>query len=130
MRTKLLPALALSYGAASLFHFAHNAEYLGDYPNMPAWLSPMLVYGTWLGITAVGLAGYFLIRGGYPLAGLAVLGIYGAQGLDALGHYTLAPVSAHSFAMNLSIWLEAATGALLLATAATMALARMRTGRR
>ncbi len=127
--TNLLPVLALSYAAASLFHFAHNAEYLGDYPNMPVWLSPVLVYGTWFGITVVGLAGYFLICRGYQLAGLAALGVYGALGLDGLGHYTLAPLSAHTFAMNLSIWLEAATGVLLLTAVVGMALARLRTSR-
>jgi len=35
----LLPALA-AYAAASLFHHVHNAEFLDQYPNMPAWLSP------------------------------------------------------------------------------------------
>ncbi len=127
--TNLLPVLVLAYAAASLFHFAHNAEYLGDYPNMPVWLSPVLVYGTWFCITAVGLVGYFLICRGYQLAGLAALGVYGALGLDGLGHYTLAPLSAHTFAMNLSIWLEAATGVLLLTAVAGMALARLRTSR-
>ena len=121
----LLLSLALLYGAASLFHFAHNAEFLDDYPNMPAWLSPALVYGAWLGVTAVGLVGYFLIRRGYQLAGLTSLGIYGALGLDSLGHYTLAPLSAHTTAMNLSIWLEAVTGILLATTAIGLILRRV-----
>jgi hypothetical protein len=34
--------------------------------------------------------------------------------LMALARYTLAPLSAHTFAMNMSIWLEAATSVLLL----------------
>jgi len=127
VRNKLLLILLLLYGVASLFHYAHNAEFLGDYPNMPAWLSPALVYGAWLGVTAVGLAGYFLIRRGYQLAGLAVLGVYGALGLDGLGHYTLAPLSAHTFAMNMSIWLEAVTGALLVTTVVGLMLRRLRT---
>ena len=127
IRTNLLLAFLLPYGAASLFHYAHNAEFLGDYPNMPAWLSPALVYGAWLGVTAVGLVGYFLIRRGYQLAGLAVLGVYGALGLDGLGHYTLAPLSAHTVAMNMSIWLEAATGVLLLTIVVGLMLRRLRT---
>ena len=127
IRTNLLLVFLLPYGAASLFHYAHNAEFLGDYPNMPAWLSPALVYGAWLGVTAVGLVGYFLIRRGYQLAGLAVLGVYGALGLDGLGHYTLAPLSAHTVAMNMSIWLEAATGVLLLTIVVGLMLRRLRT---
>jgi len=126
IRTDLLLILLVPYGAASLFHYAHNAEFLGDYPNMPAWLSPALVYGAWLGVTVVGLAGYFLIRRGYQLAGLAVLGVYGALGLDGLGHYTLAPLSAHTFTMNMSIWLEAATAVLLLTALVGLMLRRLR----
>lgn len=127
IRSNLLLSFVLLYGAASFFHYSHNAEFLGDYPNMPAWLSPALVYGAWLGVTVMGLTGYFLILRGYHIAGLAVLGVYGALGLDGLGHYTLAPLSAHTFAMNMSIWLEAVTGALLLATVCTVMLRRWRT---
>jgi len=127
IRTNLLLVFLLPYGAASLFHYAHNAEFLGDYPNMPAWLSPALVYGAWLGVTAVGLVGYFLIRRGYQLAGLAVLSVYGVLGLDGLSHYTLAPLSAHTLTMNLTIWLEAATAVLLLTAVVGLMLRRLRT---
>ena len=27
----------LAYTAASLFHYTHNAVFLADYPNLPAW---------------------------------------------------------------------------------------------
>jgi hypothetical protein len=127
IRTNLLLIFLLPYGAASLFHHAHNAELLGDYPNMPAWLSPMVVYGAWLGLTAVGLIGYVLTRRGYPLAGLATLSVYGALGLGGLAHYTRAPFSAHTSTMNLTIWLEGATGVLLLITAASLMLRLLRT---
>ena len=59
--------LLLAYGAASLLHFAHNAEFLADYPNMPAWLTRAQVYGVWLAITALGLAGCHLMRIGYRI---------------------------------------------------------------
>jgi len=116
-----LPALLLGCAAASLFHYVHNAEYLDAYPGMPAWLTPARVYGAWLGVTAVGVCGYFAFRAGHALGGLILLAIYGALGLDGLGHYSLAPMSAHSPAMNLSILLEAVTAAaLLLAVVALM----------
>jgi hypothetical protein len=40
METKSGPLrAALSvFLACSLVHFVHNAEFLADYPNMPAWL--------------------------------------------------------------------------------------------
>ena len=56
--------LLLLYCAASLVHFAHNAEFLADYPNLPAWLSRAQIYAVWLGITAIGVAGYILCRVG------------------------------------------------------------------
>jgi len=126
MRSNRLLILLFAYGAASLFHYAHNAEYLDAYPNMPAWLSPARVYAAWLAVTAVGFCGYLMLRGGYALAGLIVLAIYGAFGLDGLAHYSLAPLSAHSLAMNLSILLEATTAAVLLVAVASLMLKQWR----
>ena len=106
--------LLLVYAAASLLHHAHNAAFLNDYPNMPAWLTPAGVYVAWLAVTVVGIVGYLLFRRGYRLAGLAAIALYGALGLYGLAHYGVAPASAHTATMHLTIWLEAATGALVL----------------
>ncbi len=121
-----LPIFLLAYCAASLLHHVHNAEFLGEYPNMPAWLTPAGVYGAWLGVTAVGVAGYSLLQLGYRLVGLAALGIYGALGLYGLGHYSVAPLSAHTSTMHLTIWLEVVAGVLLMATVAGLMLQRRR----
>jgi hypothetical protein len=115
---KALLVLLAACAAATLFHHAHNAEFLDEYPNMPAWLSRASVYGAWLIAGLIGAAGYVLLRQGYRVLGLVLLGAYACYGLDGLAHYALAPMSAHTAAMNLSIWLEAAAGAgLLLAIA-------------
>lgn len=42
-------ALLVAYGAASLVHFIHNAEFLGDYPGLPA---------TW---TRAGSLGHYVV---------------------------------------------------------------------
>lgn len=105
----------LALMAATFVHHAHNAEFLGDYPNMPAWLSRTSVYAAWLAATLVGIAGYVLLGRGYRAAGLLLLAAYGCYGLDGLVHYALAPMAAHSAAMNLSILLEAFAGVALLA---------------
>jgi len=110
----ILTVLLALYAAASLFHHVHNAAYLDQYPNMPAWLSPDAVYAAWLASTAIGLVGYWLMRRGYRFAGLSLLVAYGCYGLDVLAHYALAPLSAHSPMMNLSIGLEAAAAATLI----------------
>ena len=118
VRPHVLLVFLIAYGAASLFHYSHNAEFLDEYPNLPAWLSRVQIYGAWLGITAVGLAGYFLLRWRYQLAGLVVLAVYGVLGLDGLGHYAVAPPSAHTMTMNLTISLEVLAAVLLLAAVA------------
>ena len=101
--------------AATLLHHVHNAEYLADYPNLPASLTRSSVYAAWLAEALFGVAGFILFAKGWKRTGLALLGIYALYALGGLAHYYLAPVGAHSLAMNATIWLEAGTGALLLA---------------
>jgi hypothetical protein len=105
--------LMLAYGAASLMHFAHNAVYIDAYPNLPAWLSAADVWVTWFVEAAIGLVGYLLLRRGRFFVGIALVGIWAALGFDGLAHYALAPPSAHTFAMNATIWTEACAAGLL-----------------
>lgn len=119
-RINKLLIILLAYCSASLFHFVHNAVYIEEYPNLPAWISVAGIYLTWLGITAIGIIGYWLLRSGKRLIGLLTLGVYGAIGLDGLAHYSLAPISAHTFTMNLSIWSEAVTAVVVLITVTVM----------
>jgi hypothetical protein len=107
VRAPLLPVL-LVYAAASLFHHVHNAELLDQYPNMPAGLSRAGVYAAWLIATAVGILGYWLRR-------RLLLALYAFYGLGVLVHYAIAPMAAHTPMMHLTIALEAATAAALLA---------------
>ena len=111
-----LPWLLLLYCAASLLHFVHNATYLADYPNLPAWISQASVYGVWGGLLVLGLGGYLLYRRGHTVLGLALLALYTALGFDGLLHYGRAPMSAHTAAMNITIWTEVVTAAVALAT--------------
>jgi hypothetical protein len=115
-----LLVILLVYCSASLFHFVHNAVYIEEYPNLPAWITVAGIYVTWLGITAIGIVGYLLVRHEYQLIGLLTVGVYGALGLDGLAHYHLAPVSAHSFTMNLSIWSEAVTAVAVVIAVTVM----------
>ena len=120
---RALLSLVLLHAAASLVHFVHNAAYLADYPNMPAWLSPAGIYGVWLAEAAVGALGVlFMLRG--RSMGLVLIALYAVFGFGGLDHYTLAPVSAHTLAMNATIWLETATAILLLGCIAVGLVAR------
>jgi hypothetical protein len=125
-RASFLVMLLLAQTATSFLHFAHNAEFLSDYPNMPAWLSPPMIYVAWLAVTAIGLGGYLLVRRGYEIAGLAILAAYAALGFDSLAHYSLADFGDHNAMTHLTIWLEAASAALLLAFAASALAKRVK----
>jgi len=115
--------LVILYFVASLAHFMHNAEYIAFYPGMPAWLTAERVYLAWLGVTSVGVAALVLFGFGFPGVAAALLGLYGALGLDGLAHYTLALCSEHTVLANVTIWSEATTGVLLL-LASALALGR------
>ena len=119
-----LGRLLLLYLAASLLHFVHNAEYLADYPNLPAWLGRADVYLAWLALAAIGAVGWTLYRFGWRLAGLLLIGVYAGFGFDGLLHYTRAPFAAHTQAMNFTIWFEVAAAALLLLGVLTLAARR------
>ena len=113
------------YSFASFVHFTHNAEYIAFYPNMPAWLSREKVYLAWLAISGVGLIGIACSRFGLLLPGAVFLVAYGSLGLDGLGHYALALCSAHTLAMNLTIWFEVIAGAALAVCSAVFVRQRV-----
>jgi hypothetical protein len=124
-------ALLAVYFVATLMHFAHNAEYIAIYPNMPAWLTREKVYVAWLAVSSVGLAGLIVSKFGLRTLGALFVGAYGAFGLDALGHYTLALCSEHTLAANFTIWFEAIAGVMLALASALLigrSIARVRTG--
>jgi len=121
---RLLLGLLLLYLAASLLHFTHNAEYLGDYPKLPPWLTRAGVYLAWYGQTAIGILGFVLYRSGWRLAGLSLLAVYAGFGFDGLLHYTRAPFGAHTAAMNFTIWFEVMAAALVLLSVLALAAGR------
>jgi len=127
-RAKALPkvflSLAVAYFCASLGHFAHNAEFICEYPNLPVWLTRAQVYAVWAAITSVGLLGFVLARKGFNAAGLVLVAGYAALGFDSLGHYVVAPMAWHSLTANITILSEVATAVVLLA--ATLHLLALR----
>ena len=123
MRVTTLAVLLLLYAAASLLHFTHNAEYLAHYPNLPPSWTRAEVYLAWVAVTVPGILGFALYRRGRRRFGLALLALYALLGFAGLLHYTRAPWSHHSAAMNLSIALEAACAACLLLQLARLAIA-------
>jgi formate-dependent nitrite reductase membrane component NrfD len=119
---QMMPWLLTLYAVASLVHFTHNAEYLAQYPNLPAAWTRADVYLAWCGVTAIGLSGFVLYRVGYRRVGLLVLAIYSGFGFDGLLHYTRAPMAHHSLAMNVTIWAEVVAAALFLISLSSIAI--------
>jgi hypothetical protein len=113
-RAHTLLLLMIAYGAASLLHFAHNALYIQSYPNLPTWITPLGVYASWCAIASVGVLGYWLFRRISQPIGLVIIAIYALLGFGGLDHYLVAPIGAHSIAMNATILAEVSAAALLL----------------
>jgi hypothetical protein len=128
-RSNLLLALLILHMAASLWHHIHNGQFIDEYPGMPKGVPATLAFAVtaWTATSAVGLAGYYWVCNGRRLLGFGAMGLYAAYGLLAFTHYTLAPMSAHSFVMNATILGEALTGLLLLVTVIVF-LARTKEG--
>lgn len=125
-RSSVLVACACLYGVASLVHFAHNALFADAYPNLPSWVTPSVVVATWLAISSIAGLAWFSLHCGARVLGLALLAVYAAFGLDAFGHYELAPIDAHSLAMNVTIWFEGLSAILLFSVALTCVIATVR----
>ena len=124
-RSPLLLPLMLVYGAASLLHFVHNALYLNAYPNLPVWLTASGVIEAWCVVAGVGTLGYLCYSRISRIAGLVLIAVYALFGFAGLDHYAVAPVSAHSLPMNLTILLEAGLALVLLAYVARCAFPRV-----
>lgn len=121
-----LSALLAIYCSASLVHFVHNARFISEYPNLPAWLTSSKVYLAWLAVTAVGATGIALLKSGRRAPGLLLIAGYAALGFAGLDHYSRAPVSAHTLAMNATIAFEVVAAAVLFAVSVTLLLRLVR----
>jgi hypothetical protein len=126
--SQALPWLVALYGAASLWHFAHNAEQLALYPNLPSSWTRVDVYLAWCVVTVLGIVGYAFYRRGNRPAGLLLLALYGILGFAGLLHYTRAPFAHHSSMMNLTICAEVAAAAALLLDVLILAAGTHRPG--
>ncbi len=118
--------LVAAYFLTSFGHFAHNAEFICEYPNLPTWLTRAKVYAAWLAITSVGLVGLILIKNKLIPAGLLLVAAYAALGFDGLGHYAVAPMELHTFGANVTILSEVVAAALLLPATAYLLLQHLR----
>lgn len=97
------------YCSVCLYLFMRNMVFIDEYPNMPDWISTIGVTIAWIGITCIGLVCWLLILRDKRFIGLIAIVGYGALSFNGLGHYSLEPVSAHTYIVNLAIWIEVIT---------------------
>ncbi len=126
MKNHTLTTFLFAFCAASLIHFIHNAEFLAAYPGLPKTWTRGGVYGAWAAMTTLGLIGWRVSRTKFRLLGLALIAVYAFLGLDSLGHYFVAPIAAHSVAMNVTILIEVTCAFTLLAYTAWLFVSTLR----
>jgi hypothetical protein len=125
---KVFLALTALYFLTSFGHFSHNAEFICEYPNLPASFTRAKVYVAWLGITAIGALGFYWLGKRFVTAGLVLVAVYAALGFDGLAHYKLAPMAFHTLGANVSILSEVVAAALLLPTTLYLLMIHWRPG--
>lgn len=129
MQLRSLEWAMLAHCCASLLHFVHNGVFVDEYPNLPSSITVPVIIWTWLGITAIGVAGCIVLRSGREIAGLGLIAAYAAFGFDGFAHYSLAAMAAHTLMMNVTIWSEAMTAVVLLLVVGKRSLRLLRTAR-
>jgi hypothetical protein len=97
----------------SLIHFVHNAVFLTDYPGLPQTWKPSGVMAVWLVMGALLVSGGIALKRGRPVIGTILLAIAVIMGFDSLAHYVVAKLTAHTFVMNLTIFLDVGAAILL-----------------
>jgi hypothetical protein len=120
-------------GSEQIFHAAsaHDALWRRQLiiPICQKWITPLAVYASWCVIAVIGALGYWLHRKVSRAYGLMAIAICALLGFGGLDHYVLAPIGAHSVAMNVTIIAEvSAASALLIFIAYSLPTSRKRIG--
>ena len=115
-------------GIVTLFHFTDNAVNLDTYPGpawQPDWFEWVVVL-SWPAYMAVGIAAYLAHRRGrHSLAG-PLLAAYSFVGLVSIGHFLYASPGELTTRGAISVFVDIAAGAVVLAMAAWTMLAHRR----
>ena len=98
---------------STIVHYTDNYINIEHYPQ-PEWIDRSVVVVAWLGFTAFGVLGYWLLQRGVFLgAGFSFL-IYSYTALSSLGHYWFGEFADFDTRMHAFIWMDGLTGAAVL----------------
>lgn len=108
----LLPSLLIVSVVSTSIHYTDNFLFFEKYPQ-PEWITLPSIYISWIILTAIGVAGYWLYRKRFWLAYVCLV-IYSLTGLSSLGHYFYGAMSEFSAKMHLFIWTDGLSGLAVL----------------
>jgi hypothetical protein len=98
------------------FHFGDNYFSIETYPQ-PDWITGAVVLASWPLFTALGVVGYLLYRRGRFGEAHAFLIAYSYTGLSSLGHFLSGSPEEFTTRGLISIFIDGAAGAAVLAVA-------------
>lgn len=112
-RQFLLKLILIVSIISTAIHFTDNYRFIDHYPQ-PPWITAAFIYQSWIVLTVVGIAGYWLYK--YRKFWMAYLCLitYSLTGLASPGHYLYGSLSQFSLKMHLFIWTDGLTGLAVL----------------
>ncbi len=96
----------------SLGHYIHNIFFLPEY-HEPSWITPVLIDSFWFVMTPFSCLGYVMFSKSKLFPAYALLYVYSGLSLLVLGHYLVTPILTLSLSINMVIFAETITAAIL-----------------
>lgn len=109
----LLLAITI-YCAVCLYLFMSNMVFIDEHPNTSDWISTIGVTIAWIGLTCIGLVSWLLILRDKRFIGVIAIILFSVFNFGSAGHYSLEPVSSHTYISNIAIWLQVVTAWIVL----------------
>lgn len=110
---KILKIILITSIISTSIHFTDNYFFIEQYPQ-PSWITAHSIYQSWLILTAVGIAGYWLYKYQNFWLAYSCLLVYSFTGLASPGHYFYGNISQFSAKMNFFIWTDGLSGLAIL----------------
>jgi hypothetical protein len=110
---KVLLFVLISSMIITSIHYTDNAIFVDKYPE-PAWFTTSGVFITWIIMSLIGIAGYWLYTQEQFWMSYLCLIIYSLTGLSSPAHYFYGEMSEFSIKMHAFIWTDVLAGSLVL----------------
>jgi hypothetical protein len=108
-RQVLLKLILIVSIISTAIHFTDNYRFIDLYPQ-PSWITAPSIYQSWIILTGIGIAGYWLYKFRKFWLAYVCLITYSLTGLASPGHYLYGSLSQFSLKMHLFIWTDGLAG--------------------